>query len=123
MEYDDLSKFVSNPISRSPFHDAFGSGGEGQWKLYLRGSSALHSLLNKNHGSYLVISHGGLLNALMYCVIGLAPGAFGTGPRFLFQNAGFADLTYDPGRHQWTLETFNDVAHLATQESTSGEPS
>ncbi|MGH2583276.1 MAG: histidine phosphatase family protein, partial [Anaerolineales bacterium] len=82
MEYEALSRLVSNPSSRSPYHDAFGLGGEGQWKLYLRASNALHFLLNKPEGSYLVICHGGLLNALMYSILGMAPGAFGTGPSF-----------------------------------------
>ncbi len=112
VEYSAMEERASAPISRSPYHDAFGLGGEGQWVLQIRAAQALHSLLNKPEGSYLVISHGGMLNALMYSILGLSPGAFGTGPRFVLDNTGFVDLTYDVEHHRWSFISFNDLSHL-----------
>lgn len=112
LDREAVDEHYANPQSRSPFHEAFGQGGEGQWALYLRAGQALHELMNQEAGAYLVISHGGLLNALMYAILGLGPQAFGNGPRFFFDNAGFANLRYESDLHRWALLHFNDTAHL-----------
>jgi broad specificity phosphatase PhoE len=95
----------------TPFSAALGNEGEGDWELYLRGGRALQDLLRRNPGSYLVVSHGGLLNQVMYAVVGVIPQANFSGPRFRFKNTGFAHLTYRPHSHQWQINTLNDRAH------------
>lgn len=60
-----------------------------------------------------MVSHRGFLGMLMYAVLGINPHANFQGPRFHFQNMGFARLTYDSQRHQWRLFTFNDLSHLS----------
>lgn len=112
LDQETLARHYANPDSRSPYHDAFGRDGEGQWALYLRAAEALHKLMNMEAGAYLVVSHGGLLNALMYAILGFAPPAFATGPRFFFDNTGFAELSYEADFHRWALLRFNDTAHL-----------
>ena len=47
-------------------YDAIGGVGEGDWALYLRAGQALQALLRRPAGSYLIVSHGGMLNQLMY---------------------------------------------------------
>jgi broad specificity phosphatase PhoE len=101
-----------NPKFTTPYRDAFGMGSEGQWQLYLRAGQALLDLLNREPGAYLVISHGGLLNALMYAILGLAPQAFGHGPRFRFDNCSISEFTYQLEGHRWLLLRFNDTQHL-----------
>jgi hypothetical protein len=32
----------------------------------------------------------------------------GQGPRFMFGNTGYADLTYEPERHAWRLWAFDN---------------
>ena len=112
LQKEEVDRRYENPISRSPFQDAFGLGAEGQWQLYLRAGQALQVLLQREPGRYLVVSHGGLLNALIYSVLGIAPDAYGHGPRFIIRNCGFTDLLYKGDHHQWTLLGFNDRAHL-----------
>jgi broad specificity phosphatase PhoE len=97
-------------------YDALG-GGEGDWELFLRGGQALYRLLRRPAGRYLVVSHGGLLNQVMYAVIGIAPHANNAGPRFRFGNTGFAKLIYYPHQHRWAIDKVNDRAHLTPDES------
>lgn len=93
-------------------YDSIGGDGEGDWALYLRAGQALHKLLKRPPGSYLVVSHGGLLNQVMHAVAGLAPHADPSGVRFRFENTAFARVIYHPHQHRWAIDAVNDRAHL-----------
>jgi broad specificity phosphatase PhoE len=98
-------------------YDAIGGEGEGDWALFLRAGQALHSLLRRPAGSYLIVSHGGLLNQLMNAIIGIAPHVDPSGVRFRFENTAFARVTYYPYQHRWTIDALNDRAHLRSLHS------
>jgi broad specificity phosphatase PhoE len=93
-------------------YDSIGGDGEGDWELFLRAGKALHELLKRPAGNYLVVSHGGMLNQLMHAIVGVTHHADPSGVRFHFENTAFARLTYYPQRHRWAVETLNDRAHL-----------
>lgn len=99
------------PPYTNPF-DSIGGDGEGDWALYLRAGQALHGLLRKSPGSYLIVSHGGLLNQVMHAIIGVAPHADPSGVRFRFENTAFARVIYHPHQHRWAIDAVNDRAHL-----------
>lgn len=94
-------------------YDPIGGEGEGDWALFLRAGQALHSLLRRPAGSYLIVSHGGLLNQLMHAIIGVAPHVDPSGVRFRFDNTAFARVIYYPYQHRWAIEALNDRAHLS----------
>ena len=93
-------------------YDPIGGEGEGDWALFLRAGQALHALLRRPPGSYLIVSHGGLLNQLMNAIIGIAPHVDPSGVRFRFENTAFARVIYFPHQHRWAIEALNDRAHL-----------
>lgn len=95
----------------TPFSAIVGDEGEGDWALYLRAGQALHILLRRNPGKYLVVSHGGLLNQVMYAIVGITPQANFSGPRFRFKNTGFAHVSYLPHSHRWQIDALNDRSH------------
>ena len=100
---------------RPPFvtpYDSIGGDGEGDWALFLRAGQALHNLLKRPAGSYLIVSHGGLLNQVMHAVAGLAPHVDPSGVRFRFENTAFARVIYYPHQHRWAIDAVNDHAHL-----------
>ena len=97
-------------------YQAVGETGESQWGLYIRASQAIHRLLDCPPGNYLVITHGGILNLVMYAVLGIAPQANFGGPRFRFSNSAFTTLTYEPGEHKWSVLGVNDQAHWKDRE-------
>jgi broad specificity phosphatase PhoE len=92
-------------------YDSVGGSGEGDWELFLRAGLALHNLLKREPGNYLIVSHGGLLNQLMHAIVGIGPQANNAGTRFRFNNTAFARLIYYPGQHRWTIDCLNDYAH------------
>jgi 2,3-bisphosphoglycerate-dependent phosphoglycerate mutase len=93
-------------------YDTIGGVGEGDWVLFLRAGQALHSLLRRPAGRYLIVSHGGLLNQLMHAIVGIAPHADPSGVRFRFDNTAFARVFYLSHQHRWAIETLNDHVHL-----------
>jgi broad specificity phosphatase PhoE len=93
-------------------YNPIGGNGEGDWELYLRAGKALHGLLRRPPGSYLIVSHGGMLNQLMHAIVGVAHHADPSGVRFHFENTSFASVTYFPNRHRWAIDAVNDRAHL-----------
>lgn len=80
-----------------------GETGETWWNFYLRAGEFLHRLLERPPGRYLIVAHGGTLNALLHAMLGINPRAGRQTPAFQFDNAGFATVTYDPGNHNWRL--------------------
>ena len=88
-----------------------GGTGESRWTLFLRGGQAIQDLLYYPPGDYLIISHGGILNMVLYAILGIIPQANFYGPRFHFENTAFATLTYEPDRHRWRVWSVNDHFH------------
>jgi broad specificity phosphatase PhoE len=98
-------------------YDPIGGEGEGDWALFLRAGQALHALVRRSPGSYLIVSHGGLLNQLMNAIIGIAPHVDPSGVRFRFENTAFARVIYYPHQHRWAIDSVNDRAHLESLSS------
>ena len=99
---------------RPPFIHPYlpiGQTGESQWELYLRAGKAIQDLLHHPPGNYLIVSHGGILNMVLYAILGITPQANFYGPRFRFGNTAFATLTYNPGEHKWYVHGLNDRVH------------
>lgn len=102
-------------------YDSVGGDGESDWALFLRAGQALHSLLKRPVGSYLIVSHGGLLNQLMHAIVGIAHQADPAGVRFRFGNTAFARVTYFPHHHRWMIDALNDHAHVHTMNTAAIE--
>lgn len=90
--------------------------GEGDWQLYLRAGQALHALLQRPPGSYLIVSHGGILNMILYAILGITPQPNYQGPRFRFMNTSFSQFRYYPSRHRWRVDVIGDRAHWKDEE-------
>jgi len=108
---EEVKRLFPNRDFITPFSAILGDQGEGDWELYLRAGRALQELLRRSAGEYLVVSHGGLLNQVMYAIVGVTPQANFSGPRFRFNNTGFAHVVYRPDSHRWQIEAINDHAH------------
>jgi broad specificity phosphatase PhoE len=114
-EMEGLTAAEVQKRPRPPYvtpYDSIGGDGEGDWALFLRAGQALHSLLRRPAGSYLIVSHGGLLNQLMHAIVGVAHHADPSGVRFRFDNTSFARVMYVPHQHRWTIDVLNDRAHI-----------
>ena len=96
----------------NPFEPFVASTGEGEsgWDLMGRGVKALQSVVRRDRRSTLVVAHGGILNAAMYCILGVPPSPRNTGVSFAFGDACFVRTSYSPGRHVWTIREMSAQA-------------
>jgi len=97
----------------TPFQPTFESG-ESAWELHARAARALQGIVNRTAGKYLIVSHGGLLNAVLRVALGIPPTAQ-RAPRFHFSNGGFAriDLAADGS---WALTDLVNPSDDALEE-------
>ena len=108
---------ISNLLARNPppefFHpyDPVGGEGESLMDLFLRASRAILDLVFLPPARYLIVSHGALLNMVLYSILGLSPLNYVRGPRFYFLNTGFSELTYEPITRVWRMLSFNQHPH------------
>ena len=107
---EDAYKDHPRPAFIHPYQ-AIGETGESQWELYIRAAQGIQRVLDCPPARYLIVSHGGILNLVMYAILGIAPQANFHGPRFRFSNTAFATLTYTPDEHKWAVLGLNDQAH------------
>ena len=101
----------------SPYEPIHGDG-ESWLELYLRAGQALLTLLERPNGTYIVVSHGGFLNAVLRVILGLSPpGGRAYPPRFQFMNTGYAQLEYDDKLATWEIVRLNAAPHLFSNKS------
>lgn len=93
----------SKPEFINPFQHFVPSTREGEsgWDLLSRGARALQSVVGRGRPSTLVVAHGGILNAAMYCIVGVSPHPAVV--RFAFSDACFVRTSYDPKSDQWII--------------------
>jgi 2,3-bisphosphoglycerate-dependent phosphoglycerate mutase len=103
LPFDEAEARYPRPKFRNPY-EPFHGVGESEWALHCRAVSAVEKLVRRGPGRYLVVSHGGILNAVMRNIVGAQPPINGYGIWFAFGDAGYARCSYDPGTHDWTLE-------------------
>ncbi|MCS6906591.1 MAG: histidine phosphatase family protein [Anaerolineales bacterium] len=101
-------------------YEKIGKTGESQWELFLRAGQAIESILRCGPGRYLVVSHGGILNMVMYATLGIFPQPNFYGAQFLFTNTGYAVLHFYPETHNWLLA---ELVQPILTENAEGQPS
>jgi 2,3-bisphosphoglycerate-dependent phosphoglycerate mutase len=109
---DFLSASRDRP-ARPPFTAAYDDG-EGTWDLYLRAAGAVQSVVRRPAGRYLIVSHGGILNAALRVILGIAP-APGHAPRFELGNCGYTHLSMDAGG-AWTFHALCNPPDLSSPD-------
>ena len=96
---------IPKPEFTNPFQPYEVSTGEGEsgWDLLARAALALQRVVSGSDRSVLVVAHGGIINAAMYCILGIPPPPGTSGVRFAIGDACFVRTSYDPDRHLWTV--------------------
>lgn len=78
--------------------------GESRAQLHARAMLAVEQLVNQPEGTYLVVAHGGILNAALQVMMGVPPACDWEGSfSYRFGDNGWGELTYDRDRHHWSL--------------------
>jgi 2,3-bisphosphoglycerate-dependent phosphoglycerate mutase len=104
---DEILK-ITPPIDFHHPYDPPGEGGESSVDLFIRASQALRSVLRRPAGRYLIVSHGAILNMVIYAILGITPHGHYNSPRFRFGNTAYANFTYDADTRRWHLLSFDN---------------
>jgi 2,3-bisphosphoglycerate-dependent phosphoglycerate mutase len=107
------ARFGAEP--ESPYLPRF-PGGDSEWEIFLRAARAVISIAQKPGGTYLIVSHGGTLNAAMMVIGGDQPNSNRRTFRWRFENTAFAHYQLTQPRANWLLREF----HNPIQDLTSG---
>lgn len=99
-----------HPVDFFHPYEPIGGDGESQVELYSRASLALQKILRRRIGSYLVVSHGGILNKALYVIMGITPQGHYNNPIFFYGNTAYAHFIYNPTTRQWAMVSF--VSHV-----------
>ena len=84
-------------------YDLLGETGESEWQLFLRAGNAVQSLFLNPPGSYLIVSHGGILNKVLHTIFGIKPQADFQGLQFDLDNTTYTQVKYSSDRNQWQM--------------------
>jgi len=95
------------PASVRGAYTHVGRTGESMAEFHARALQAVQSLVDRPEGAYLVVAHGGIINAALRVVLGIpVPNGVQSGPSFRFRDTSFLDLTYDAESSRWAVTGF-----------------
>ena len=96
------------PLFHNPFqpHVVSADAGESAWAFHGRAAQALEKVIRRGSGHYLVVAHGGILNATLRCIVGAQPSVSGQGVEFSFGDMGYIQTLYKPNQHLWVIREF-----------------
>jgi len=116
LAFDEAAIRYPKPAFRNPYERLAGSG-ESAWALYARAARAVERLVQRERGHYIVVAHGGILNAALRTVLGSVPSGNNQGVEFRFGDLGYVWLTYIPGDHRWVIREFHPGSFQSEAES------
>ena len=91
------------------FHNPFqrlvvtADAGESAWAFHCRAARALENVIRRGTGCYLVVAHGGIINAALGCIVGAPPTVRGQGVTFSLGDTGYISTLYKPSQHLWVI--------------------
>lgn len=94
------------PQFTGPYDRMAAGTGESRWQLQSRAIRALEKVIQYREGQYLVVAHGGILNATVRTIVGAEPPVDDSGIFFTFGDAGYIVTDYNPARHRWVIQKF-----------------
>jgi 2,3-bisphosphoglycerate-dependent phosphoglycerate mutase len=102
LSFEEAQERYPRPAFRNPYEGLAGSG-ESEWDLHSRAARAVKRLIRRGSGRYLVVAHGGILNAALRHVVGAPVPLNGQGIWFEFDDTGYYETVYTPTKHYWKI--------------------
>jgi 2,3-bisphosphoglycerate-dependent phosphoglycerate mutase len=103
LTFAEANRRFPRPVFRGPFEPVAGIG-ESEIDLQYRISLALQRVIRRGPGRYLVVSHGGAINAALRVITGSSFPVNGAGVWFQLGNLGYAIARYYLGNHNWQIQ-------------------
>jgi len=102
LSYEEGRTRFPVPAFVSPYDQIAGTGESG-WELHARAAVAVESVVNRGDGRYLVVAHGGIINAALRTIIGTGPPVNFGGIKFHLGDLGYVTTKYLRRHHGWTI--------------------
>ena len=106
LPFDVAEERYPTPQFRNPYEPFHGTG-ESDLEFHRRGSQAIENIVRRGAGTYLVVAHGGILNAALRTVLGAPPFTWKQGSVFAFGDTGYTRLRYQPAHNRWVFIELN----------------
>ena len=108
LSFKEAEKQFPRPDFINPYQPYVVSAdtGESRQELYSRAALALQDVVRRGEGRYLVVSHGGFLDAVLNVAVGNQPRANEQQVVFLFGDLHYMDISYLADRDVWVFRTF-----------------
>ena len=90
-------------------------GGENSAEVYQRAMEALREIVQKDYENVCIVTHGGVIRALLTGIVKAPPQRWLTFGRQL-ENCSITELLYDKDMGTYHIERFNDYAHFEKEE-------
>ena len=107
------ARFPERPDRTNPYLPV-GENGESWLELYLRGMKIVDYLMSYPPGKYMIISHGAILNAVIWSILGIPPQPSRRSSIFIFENTGHCELSFTPEENLWRFHSLNPTT-ITTQ--------
>lgn len=107
-------ELIEEAVANNPELDFFqpyirlGGQGESQIDLYIRALKAVQDLIHRPPGSYLVVSHGAMMNKVLYVILGITPQGNYNSPIFPFGNTAYISLGFRAETRQWLFYEYSN---------------
>lgn len=105
LTFEEANRRYPRPAFRNPYEPLHGSG-ESETEFHTRAARAVEKIVRRGPGRWLVVAHGGILNAALRAITGAPVPLNRSGLWFHFGDAGYVRLSYNPLQHVWALLEF-----------------
>lgn len=97
------------PAFRNPY-EPMALTGESEYRLHSRAAQAVERVVLRGPGKYLVVAHGGILNAAFRMIMGAPVPINYAGIWFSLADTGYARFQYNPARHHWSMRELTNTS-------------
>jgi len=105
LPFDVADERYPTPAFRNPY-EPFHVTGESDFAIHRRGSQAIEKIILRGPGRYLVVAHGGILNAAMRTIINAPLFTNNRGIIFGFGDTGYVQISYRLDKDYWVMKEF-----------------
>lgn len=105
-KYGDFERLRKSALNDIPF-----PGGECGEDVFKRAKPVINEIISKDYQNVIIVTHGGAIRSIVAGLLGLEFSKkllFGRG----LENCSITRIDYDRQMDMFTLESFNDYAHL-----------
>ena len=99
LNYEEAQKRFPKPAFRNPYQRIANGTGESDFQLHSRAMRALENVMQYQRGRYLIVAHGGILNAAIRMALGINPPVGRCGVFFNLDFTGYLHLVYESDTH------------------------